>query len=175
MAKKEYNLGGVGANVELGKQGPQVQGGTAGKVKLDDGTGNAIVTFVGVGTNPTHAVQKSQLDAVQGQSYQKISASVNFNSGTVAIGIAKANLYVHRVVIESDAAWTNHNSATNITVGDTGDNTRLFGEFDPECQTADETDYKYPAQTTINAYVTPGGATAGSADITLWYSGNFVD
>ena len=47
----------------------------------------------------------------------------------------------------------------------------MFSGFDPASQCSDESDYKYATETTINAYVTAGGASAGNAYITLWYSG----
>ena len=40
-----------------------------------------------------------------------------------------------------------------------------------EVQTIDETDHRYTSQTAINAYITQGAATAGTARITVWYSG----
>ncbi len=48
---------------------------------------------------------------------------------------------------------------------------RLFGEFDPECQSADETDHVYTSQTTIKSRVYQGSAVNGTAQITVMYVG----
>lgn len=168
---KQYNLRGVGANVELGKQGTKIIGSNSSQIAFVNNGGNSVVASVAEGTAPTHAVTKSQLDQAGGATFARISATVNYNDSTVAIGTATANAYVHKVVVESDVAWTGADSTTNITVGDSDDVDRLFTSFDPSMQTTDETDHKYTSNTTINAYVTQGNASAGTAKIVVWYSG----
>jgi hypothetical protein len=172
---KQYNLRGVGANVELGKKGTKIIGSNSSQIAFISNSGNAAVASIAEGTAPTHAVTKQQLDAAGGQSFQRIDKMVSYNSGTVAIGTASANAWVHRVVVDADAAWTNANDATTITVGDSDDPDRLFVGFDPSMQTADETDYKYSNSTVINAYVTSGGATAGTAKVVVWFSGKIEE
>ena len=75
------------------------------------------------------------------------------------------------VMVEKDASWTNANDTTNITVGDGSDNDRLFVGFDPDIQVKQDSKYKYESATALNAYVTQGGASAGSAVVRVWYSG----
>lgn len=168
---KQYNLGGLGANVELGKGGPKIVGSNSSSVAFNDASGNAVVVAVAEGTEPSHAVQKQQLDASIRQKISKKTITVNYNDSTVSIGTAEANTYIHKVVAESATTWTGADSSTNITVGDSGDVDRLFSVFDPDVQTTDETDHKYSSQTEINVYVTQGGARAGTAKVTIWYTG----
>ncbi len=169
---KQYNLAGVAANVELGKQGPVIDASNASVISFKDKNGNLEVIAVAEGTDPTHAVSLSQLGSttLTKLNYQKFE--VAYNSGTVALANAAANAYIHSVVVEKTAGnWTGANSNTTITVGDSSNNSRLFAGFDPASQCSDESDHKYATETTINAYVTAGGANAGNAYITIWYSG----
>lgn len=168
---KNYGIAGVSATVELGKQGSKIVGSDSSKISLQDKDGSAIVAAVGVGTDATHAVQKSQLTEITDPKIQYKKTSVTYNGGNVAIGTASANTYIHSVTVEKDASWTNANSTTDITVGDTGDISRLFRSWDPDIQVTDQTDHKYSASTQLNAYVTQGGASAGTAVITVIYSG----
>lgn len=169
---KNYGIAGVSANVELGKGGPQIVGSDSSKISLQDANGNAVVAAVAVGTDADHAVQKSQLDNISQPKMQYVKTSVNYNSGNVAIGTTSSNTYIHSVVVESGVgSWTGADSNTNITVGDVGDTSRLFTGFDPSMQSKDESDHRYTGATQLNAYVTQGGAVAGTATVTVWYSG----
>ena len=169
---KQYNLAGVAANVELGKQGPVIDASNASVISFKDKNSNASVINVAEGTDPTHAVALSQLGSqtLNKLSYQNFE--VAYNSGTVALANAAANAYIHSVVVEKTPGnWVGADASTTIAVGDSSNNSRLFSGFDPASQCSDESDYKYATETTINAYVTAGGASAGNAYITLWYSG----
>ena len=101
-------------------------------------------------------------------------STVNYNSGTTAIGTAAANTTIQKVIVEKGAGnWTNANSTTEIIVGDTGDTDRLFAGFDPTAgQHTFDADHTYSSSTVISSIVTQGGASAGSATITVWYSGD---
>lgn len=169
---KQYNLAGVAANVELGKQGPVIDASNASVISFKDKNGNASVIKVAEGVDSTHAVALSQLGSttLNKLSYQKFE--VAYNSGTVALANAAANAYIHSVVVEKTPGnWTGADASTTILVGDSSNNSRLFAGFDPTSQCSDESDHKYATETTINAYVTAGGASSGNAFITLWYSG----
>ena len=169
---KQYNLAGVAANVELGKQGPVVDASNSSVVSFKDKNGNASVINVAEGTDPTHAVALSQLSSTTLRKFNYQKFEVAYNSGTVALANAAANAYIHSVVVEKTPGnWVGADASTTIAVGDSSNNSRLFSGFDPTSQCSDESDYKYATETTINAYVTAGGASAGNAYITLWYSG----
>lgn len=168
---KQYNLAGVAANVELGKQGPVIVGSNSGVISLTDKNGNLTVAAIAEGTLASHAVTLAQFNSSGGQRLKYIKTSVNYNSGNVTVGTATANTYIHSVTVDATSTWTGANSNTNITVGDSGNTSRLFGGFDPGMQTSDESDYEYSSSTAVVAYVTQGGASAGAANVTIWYSG----
>ncbi len=168
---KQYNLAGVAANVELGKQGSIIVGSDAGAISFTDKNGDLIVAEIAEGTDPTHAVSFSQFSASSGQKLQYVKTSVGYNDGNVSLGTADANTYIHSVTISPNNTWLNTDSNTDITVGDSTNPARLFAAFDPGMQTSDETDHEYSTSTTIVAYVTPGAATAGTSDVIVWYSG----
>ena len=125
------------------------------------------------GTHATHAVTKGQLESAQGQKIRIKSTTVNYNSGTVAIGTASANTHIQKVVVEKGAGnWTSANATTEIIVGDAGDTDRLFSGFEPAGgQFIFENDHTYSSSTAISAIVTQGGAEAGSATVKVFYAG----
>jgi hypothetical protein len=169
---KQYNLAGVAATVELGKQGPKIDGSNASVISFKDSNGNLSVVAVAEGTDPTHAVALSQLGVADSGKLAYLTTQVSYDSGTVQLGNAAANAYIHSVTVEKTAGnWVGADSSTEITVGDSGNNSRLFEGFDPAVQNTSEVDHKYTSATTINAYVTQGGASSGSAKVTIWYSG----
>jgi len=169
---KNYGLAGVAANVELGKQGAQIIGSDSGEIAFLDKDGNAEEIAIADGTDATHGVTKSQLEGISGSKVSNITTTVNYNSGNVTLGNVSANTVIHSVVIEKGAGnWTSADSTTNITVGDDSDVDRLFASFDPTAQSVDETNYTYTSPETLKAYVTQGGANAGTVSVTVWYSG----
>jgi hypothetical protein len=167
---KQYNLAGVAANVELGKQGPLIIG-SGSQVSFTDKNGNASVINIAQGTDPTHAVTLDQLTLSDSSALKYVQASVLHTDSNVLIANFEANTYIHSVTIDTTSTWVGADANTNITVGDSSDNARLFAGFDPGTQTTDEVDHRYASSSTVVAYVTAGGATGGAAKITLWYSG----
>lgn len=168
---KQYNLSGVSANVELGKQGPIIAGSNSSVISLTDKNGNLTVAAIAQGTDASHAVTLSQFEGSSGQRLKYIKTSVNYNDGNVTIGTATANTYIHSVTVDVTGTWSGANSNTNISVGDSGNNSRLFSGFDTSTQTSDDSDHKYLSSTSVVAYVSQGAASGGSADVTVWYSG----
>ena len=144
-------------------------------VSLKDKDGALESIAIAQGSGATHGVNKTQLDLISDPKLQYSETSVNYNSGTVAIGTTSSNTVIHAVVVEKGAGnWTNANSTTEITVGDGSDNDRLFSGFDPDIQVKHSVYYKYTSDTALNAYVTQGGASAGSATVRIWYSGEIA-
>ena len=168
---KQYNLGGIGKDVELGKKGRKIIGSNSSQIAFVETGGTSAKVSLAAGTAPTHGVRLDQLEEMGSKNLARVDKMVNYDDGTVLVGTADANVYIHKVAIESDVAWTNANDATTITVGDSADPDRLFTAWDPSCQTIDETDHRYTSQTAINAYVTQGAATAGTARVVVWFSG----
>ena len=173
---KNYGITGVGANVELGKQGPRIDASDATVIDLKDKDGNLTVATIAEGVDPEHAVALSQLTVADQNKFNYRTFEVAYDSSTIALANAAANTYIHSVTAEKTASnWVGADANTTITVGDSGDNARLFTGFDPTVQNTDESDFIYKYETTINAYVTQGGASSGNAYITLFYSGTLTD
>ena len=81
---KKYNLAGVGANVELGKQGSYIAGNasaigfyTSGDALQKIAVANATVS--------TQAVTKAQLDDAEANLLQHVTVDVDYNSGSANI------------------------------------------------------------------------------------------
>jgi hypothetical protein len=169
---KQYNLAGVAANVELGKQGPVIDSSNASVIAFKDKNGNASVITIAQGTDPTHGVTLDQLGGISGNTLSYVTTTVSYDSGNVVVGNVSANSFVHSVSVEKGAGnWTDADANTEITVGDTGSATRLFSGFDISTQTALDAKYKYTSADTISIFVTQGAASAGTAKVTIWYSG----
>jgi len=171
---KQYNLAGAGSSIELGKQGPVIDGTNSSQVSLKDNQGNAQVAGIATGTSPSHGVTKAQFELELSQRVQTVNETVNYNSGTLFLFKVLANTVVLSVMVEKTAGnWVDYTSATEITVGDSVNNSRLFSGFEPDgTQNQDPTNYTYTTETDIFAYVTAGSASSGSARIRVTYVGN---
>ena len=170
---KNYGIAGASTTIELGKQGAVIDASSSSIISMKDKDDNLEQIHIADGTHATHAVTKSQLESAQGQKIRIKSTSVNYNSGTVAIGTASANTHIQKVVVEKGAGnWTSANATTEIVVGDAGDTDRLFSGFEPGGgQHIFENDHTYSSSTAISAIVTQGGAEAGSATVKVFYAG----
>tara|TARA_Y100001972_G_C7554055_1_gene278447 strand:+ start:76 stop:606 length:531 start_codon:yes stop_codon:yes gene_type:complete len=169
---KNYGLAGVSANVELGKQGAQIIGSDSSVISLVDKDGNSEIAAIANGTASSHAVTKAQLDDIVAPKLSISKTTIAFNSGTTALGTTDSNTMVHAVVIEKATNWSGADGDTEIIVGDTGDTDRLFSGFDHTSQVKIEPKHKYTSATTINAIVTAGGASTGTATVVIIFSGN---
>jgi hypothetical protein len=164
---KQYNLKGVGQTVELGKQGPKIVG-SGNSVALQDKDGNAEIMIMSPGTEPEHAVTLAQLETETGYRIMTVNETVTFDGGNQYLFTAKANTTILGAMIEKTAGnWSDYDGFTDITIGDAADNDRLFS--------IGETQHTYTAETDIYAYVTQGGATAGSARIRIKHTGPDLD
>ena len=129
---KNYGLAGASTVIELGKEGSKIDASDSAVISIKRSDDALQKVAIANGTASSHAVTKAQLDNSTSQKIQYISTTVNYNSGTVAIGTAAANTHVQKVIVEKGAGnWTNANSTTEIIVGDAGDTDRLFSGFEP--------------------------------------------
>lgn len=167
---KQYNLAGVAANVELGKQGPVIQG-SAGAVSFKDKNGNASVVAIAQGTDATHAITLSQLESLSTDKLSFVTTSVDYNSGNVTIGNVTANTSILSVSVEKTSTWTGADANTEITVGDSSNASSLFSGFDVNTQSSIDLKQLYSSADTISIAVTQGSASAGRAEVTVWYAG----
>ena len=169
---KNYGLAGVGAVVELGKAGPKIDAGNASQISFKDKDNELTSLAIAEGVDPEHGVALSQLDAATEAKLSYVTTTVDYDSGTVAVGNVSANTYVHSVNVETGVGnWTDADANTEITVGDTSNASRLFSGFDPGAQVTIDDGHLYTSTDTISIVVTQGGASAGSAKVTILYSG----
>lgn len=169
---KNYGITGVGSVVELGKQGPKIDASNASVISFKDNGGDLTAVAVAEGVDPEHAVALSQLGTAETAKMAYVTTTVNYDSGTVTVGNVSANTYVHSVSVEKGAGnWTDANAETEITVGDSQNASRLFSGFDPTVQVTLDEGHLYSSVDTLSIVVTQGGASAGTAKVTIWYSG----
>ena len=77
---KKYNLAGLNANVELGKQGSYVTGST-NKIVFYANGGTLQKLRIANATVSTEAVTKAQLDATSADLLQHITVDFDYDSG----------------------------------------------------------------------------------------------
>ena len=172
---KNYGITGVSSTVELGKTGPRIDASNSSVISFKDKADNLEAIAIAEGTDPTHAVALSQLQTATVDKLSYVTTTVNFDSGTVTVGNVSANTYIHSVSVEKTVGnWVGADSSTDITVGDTGDAARLFSGFDPAVQVTIDTGHLYTSTDTVSITVTQGGASAGSAKVTIWYTGSIA-
>lgn len=169
---KNYGITGVGSTIELGKQGPKIDASNAGVISFKNKDNELIAVAIAEGVDPEHAVVLSQLDTADTAKLSYITTTVDYDSGTVTVGNVSANTYVHSVSVEKGVGnWTDVGANTEITVGDTGDAARLFSGFDITAQVTQDDGHLYTSADTISITVTQDGASAGTAKVTILYSG----
>lgn len=173
---KNYGIAGVGANVELGKAGSRLVG-SSSDITLQKNNGSLARAEILAGTESDQAVTKAQLDSASDNKLRISNHTLNYNSGgPITLCTVTAGTRILNVTVEKGVGnWTNASSTTEITIGDAVDADRLFTGFDYEgAQSTDVSDYLYASQTDIVATVTPGGATAGTAKVSIQYAGNLA-
>ena len=93
----------------------------------------------------------------------------DFVSGHLPIGILKANKNIEEIKLIIENAF----DTGSITVGDSGDNSRLVSVSDNEATYASsymvESDFVYPSDTMVNIYFT-GAPVTGSGKIVIFSS-----
>ena len=170
---KNYGIAGVGANVQLGKSGVTVVGSNSDQISFTNSSDQLVNVNIADATDDTHAASKGQFDTILDPKLQYVDTTVTHNGGNVSLGTTSSNTWIHTVVVEKTAGnWTDFDSSTEITVGDSSDLDRLFAGFDPSgSQVKIEPKHNYTSATALNIYVTQGGASAGNATVRVWYSG----
>ena len=169
---KNYGITGVGSVVELGKQGPKIDASNASVISFKDSGGDLTAVAVAEGVDPEHAVALSQLGTAEAAKMSYVTTTVNYDSGTVTVGNVAANTYIHSVSVEKGAGnWTDADATTEITVGDSSNASRLFSGFEPTAQVTLDEGHLYTSGDTLSIVVTQGSASAGTAKVTIWYSG----
>lgn len=170
---KNYGISGLSANVELGKQGVQIVGSDPDQIQFLNANLELTPAVIAAGVSASDGVTLDQLNEAGVQKIQSVTALVSHTDTQVSLGLVQPNTRIHWCVVDPVTEWTNASSNTNISVGDSADNSRLFTELDltDGIQTTDQRDHVYTAETEISVFVTAGGADAGTARVTVWYTG----
>ena len=168
---KKYNLAGVNANVELGKQGSYISGNsdaigfyTSGDALQKIAIANATVA--------TQAVTKAQLDATSADLVQHVTLDVDYNTaGSSNIATIAAGSRVISVTVDIPSAWTSGGAGDYVEVGDTSNGSRFIRAGDVDVtkvgQYHSQYQYEYSAESVLTAEVTNGAASAGTATVSV--------
>jgi hypothetical protein len=164
---KNYGLSGVHRTLQLGKQGPVLVGNAdtdSFTVTLQDG---ATLTNMGGAnaTSGTHFITKSQLDSVYTEA--QFLANVNYNdSSPILLGNISSGT---KTIITTFTVSTAFDANAVVTIGDSGNNSLLMS--DNYCEIEATGVYQtintveFASNTSLNIYVTQGGASAGVGNV----------
>tara|TARA_B100002019_G_scaffold162643_1_gene140313 strand:+ start:803 stop:1405 length:603 start_codon:yes stop_codon:yes gene_type:complete len=167
---KKYNLAGVGANVELGKQGSYIAGNasaigfyTSGDALQKIAVANATVS--------TQAVTKAQLDDAEANLLQHVTVDVDYNSGSANIANIASGSRIVSVTVDIPGAWTSGGAGDYVEVGDTGNSSRFIRSGDVDvtkvAQYHSQYQYEYTSAGVLSYNVVNGAASAGNATISI--------
>jgi hypothetical protein len=171
-AVKKYNLAGLNANVELGKQGSYIAG-NANAIGFYTSAGALQKIAIANATVGTEAVTKAQLDAMSGDIVQHITVDVDYDSGSANLATVAAGSRILSVTVDIPGAWggTADNTTTFIEVGDSSNGARFIRAQDVDVlkvgQYHSQFQYEYTGEGTLTYSVTQGSATSGTATISV--------
>lgn len=171
-AIKKYNLAGLSANVELGKQGSYIVG-NASAIGFYTSAGALQKVAIANATASTHAITKAQLDAASSDAVQHVTVDINYNSGSANIANIAAGSRILSVTVDVPGAWggTADNTTTFIEVGDTSNASRFIRAQDIDVlkvgQYHSQYQYEYTSAGVLKYSVTKGSATSGTATISI--------
>jgi hypothetical protein len=164
---KNYGLSGVHRTLQLGKQGPVLVGNAdtdSFTVTLQDA--ETLTTMSGANaTNAQNFVTKAQLDVVYTEA--QFLANVNYNdSSPILLGNISAGVKTIITTFEVDTAF---DANAVVTVGTSDDNSLLMSDNYAEIEVTGSYQttglFEFAADTSLNIYVTQGGATQGAGKI----------
>jgi hypothetical protein len=167
---KKYNLAGVGANVELGKQGSYIAGNasaigfyTSGDALQKIAVANATVS--------TQAVTKAQLDDAEANLLQHVTVDVDYNSGSANIANVASGSRIVSVTVDIPGAWASGGAGDYVEVGDSGNSSRFIRSGDVDvtkvAQYHSQYQYEYTSAGVLSYNVVNGAASAGNATISI--------
>jgi hypothetical protein len=171
-AVKKYNLAGLNANVELGKQGSYIAG-NASAIGFYTSAGALQKIAIANATVGSQAVTKAQLDELAADLIQHITLDVDFDSGSANLATIAAGSRILSVTVDIPGAWggTADNTTTFIEVGDSSNGARFIRAQDVDVlkvgQYHSQYQYEYTGEGTLTYSVTQGSATSGTATISV--------
>ena len=174
---KKYNLAGVGANVELGKQGSYISGNasavgfyTSGDALQKIAVANATVS--------TQAVTKAQLDDAEANLLQHVTVDVDYNSGSANIANVASGSRIVSVTVDIPSPWASGGAGDYVEVGDTGNSSRFIRSGDVDvtktAQYHSQYQYEYTSTGTLSYNIVNGAASAGNATISILLASDSV-
>lgn len=174
---KKYNLAGVGANVELGKQGSYISGNasavgfyTSGDALQKIAVANATVS--------TQAVTKAQLDDAEANLLQHVTVDVDYNSGSANIATIASGSRIVSVTVDIPTAWASGGTGDYVEVGDSGNSSRFIRSGDVDvtkvAQYHSQYQYEYTSTGTLSYNIVNGAASAGNATISILLASDSV-
>ena len=171
-AVKKYNLAGLNANVELGKQGSYIAG-NASAIGFYTSAGALQKIAIANATVSDQAVTKAQLDAIAADLVQHITVDVDYNSGSANLATVATGSRILSVTVDVPGTWggTADNTTTFIEVGDTSNGARFIRAQDVDVlkvgQYHSQYQYEYTSEGTLTYSVTQGSASSGNATISV--------
>ena len=167
---KKYNLAGVGANVELGKQGSYIAG-NASAIGFYTSGGALQKVNIANATAASHAVTKAQLDAQSSDLVQHITVDVEHDSGAANFSNIGAGTRVLSVTVDVPTAWSSGGNGDYVEVGDTSNGSRFIrsGDLDVSAsgQYHSQYQYEYTSAGQLRYNVVNGAASDGDATISV--------
>ena len=172
---KKYNLAGLNANVELGKRGSYITGGSD-EIGFYANGGTLQKLKIADATVATEAVTKSQLDLVAADLVHHVTLDFDYDSGSSNIATIAAGTRIISVTVDIPSAWTaSNNTATFVEVGDSDNASRFIRAGDVDilkvAQYHSQFQYEYSAETVMTLAVTQGTASAGAGTVSLVLAG----
>ena len=167
---KKYNLAGVGANIELGKQGSYIAGNASAIGFYTSGDALQKIAIANA-TVSTQAVTKAQLDATKDDLVQHITVDVEHDSGEANLATVAAGTRIVSVTVDIPSAWSGGGAGDYIEVGDTANDSRFIRSGDVDvtkvAQYHSQYQYEYTSQGVLTYKVTNGAASDGDATISI--------
>lgn len=172
---KKYNLAGLNANVELGKQGSYITG-ASGKVGFYANGGALTKLEIADATASTEAITKSQLDAVAADLIQHITLDVDYDSADTNIASITSGSRIISVTVDIPTAWTcSNNTSTYIEIGDASNNSRFIRAGDVDVKKAgqyhSQYQFEYQSNDNLQINIIEGDASAGTATVSIVMAG----
>jgi hypothetical protein len=161
---KNYGLIGVGNNLQLGKNGPKLEGNADTGTFVLTNEGGSLTTISGANaTQSSELVTKAQLDAV---SADALVSDIEYNSGTVTMGTIADGTKTIQTVLSVDTAFDGN---TVIQVGtDTNNSLLLSAPYYDLTSTEDYVTFstvEFATTETIKAFITQGNSTVGNGSV----------
>jgi len=161
---KNYGLIGVGNNLQLGKNGPKLEGNADSGTFVLTNEGGSLTTISGANaTQASELVTKAQLDAV---SADALVSLIEYNSGTVTMGTIADGTKTIQTVLSVDTAFDGN---TVIQVGtDTNNSLLLSAPYYDLTSTEDYVTFstvEFATTETIKAFITQGNSTVGNGSV----------